>query len=273
MDRLGFVAPLPRGSQVMRPVPQTLGQSRPHLAHHMPRGRVGLSVGRRVLSSSSRWSSSLTSGLFALCAFQALRRRHDRDVRCHAQRRRRKTTTPTSTPSPSSSSTSDDASPTATTVAEPPVPKGGRRRRRRVEVEPIEDVKPMAADPIANLLEGEDPNFFGFPYLWVQNAHLILFFVAFGASLTGDVDDFILFGLPPIVEDALRPGLFIVVGLNVLVAANMAREEAAEGSNGFTIAGWFLKGLLLGGVANWQRLGRRRFQQQRGRKQQRQVEA
>jgi len=141
-------------------------------------------------------------------------------------------------------------------------------------------------DPVATLIErGLDPDFFGAPYIWVQVGHLILGGTAFAAAVvSGNGIEFALFDLEGAQLSALRAGLNIVYTINLFLAIFMFQQEMESGAEGVIRAderepgpdgkpkrgnfkdaiGWAAKGLLLGGVAFWQREGRIIKKEKRG---------
>jgi len=135
-----------------------------------------------------------------------------------------------------------------------------RRRRKEVRRKRLTlEKKIIEEDPIRNLIDkGEDPNFFGFPFVWVQIGHVILGLTAIAAALVGGQDiEFAIFNLQGDALEALRLAVEITVGMNVLVAGWIFYEELQVGPERiFSALGWGLKALLIGGVASWQRFGR-----------------
>jgi len=128
------------------------------------------------------------------------------------------------------------------------------RRKRLTKLKEVEE-----EDPIRNLIDlGEDPDFFGFPYLWVQIAHLVLLLTAIGVAIFSDPEiEFALFALEGQTLATLRTCLAITLTMNVFIAGLMVYDELQIGPDRVVKAlGWGLKGLLVGGVASWQRWGR-----------------
>jgi len=128
------------------------------------------------------------------------------------------------------------------------------RRKRLTKLKKEEE-----EDPIRNLIDlGDDPDFFGFPYLWVQIAHLVLFLTAIAVAIFASPDiEFALLALDGQVLETLRTCLTITLTMNIFIAGWMVYEELQVGSDRVLSAiGWGLKGLIVGGVASWQRWGR-----------------
>jgi len=135
-----------------------------------------------------------------------------------------------------------------------------RKKRREVRRKRMmQQTKEVEEDAIRNLIDkGDDPDFFGFPYIWVQIGHLILGFTAVvGALVGGQGIEFALFNIQGEALEALRSGVTLIVFTNVLIAAWLAYEEMQIGPERvFNALGWGLKALAIGGVASWQRYGR-----------------
>lgn len=124
-------------------------------------------------------------------------------------------------------------------------------RRRKKNQERLEEV-----DPIRNLVEGDDPEFFGFPYIWVQIAHLVLGGTALLAAFLGGKDvEFALFDLQGGALETVKLGVQLVAGINMVNAVVLYRE-ALESEGMGNALGWGLKAIFVGGVASWQRYGR-----------------
>eukprot|EP00933_Yihiella_yeosuensis_P074199 TRINITY_DN8302_c1_g1_i1.p1 TRINITY_DN8302_c1_g1~~TRINITY_DN8302_c1_g1_i1.p1 ORF type:complete len:363 (-),score=51.10 TRINITY_DN8302_c1_g1_i1:147-1235(-) len=127
--------------------------------------------------------------------------------------------------------------------------------------------------------EGLDPNFFGFPFIWVQIAHSLMGGLAVAVYLFSDVDEieFVLFDLEGPALDSLKIALPLVLLINVVNALVIVKEELdykpepgeesgketrdeseeALGEERTRAAiGWGLKALVLGGAASWQRSSR-----------------
>eukprot|EP00440_Ansanella_granifera_P040278 gb/GFBE01043687.1/.p1 GENE.gb/GFBE01043687.1/~~gb/GFBE01043687.1/.p1 ORF type:complete len:333 (+),score=78.72 gb/GFBE01043687.1/:1-999(+) len=130
-----------------------------------------------------------------------------------------------------------------------------REERRKKEMRRRDDFE---EDVVQNLIEGEDPNFFGFPFIWVQVGHYILAGTAILAAILGGGEvEFALFDLQGEALDALRQGVNFVVGLNFLNALYIFKEESELGpERAMAAVGWAIKALFIGGVASWQRGGR-----------------
>jgi len=128
------------------------------------------------------------------------------------------------------------------------------RRKRLTKLKEQEE-----EDPIRNLIDkGDDPDFFGFPYLWVQIAHLVLLLTAIAVAIFASPDiEFALFALDGQTLETLRTCLTITLVMNALIAGWMVYDELQIGGDRVLSAvGWGLKGVLVGGVASWQRWGR-----------------
>jgi len=135
-----------------------------------------------------------------------------------------------------------------------------RQRKKRAEaMRKMREEEEKEEDPIENLLKGEDPDFFGAPYIWIQLGHVILLATAvIAAILPYFIDDpeNVVLGLEGAPLTALRTGLTFVFGTNIGVAAWLYFEETSLTGDVVAALGWAVKALLLGGVASWQRFGR-----------------
>lgn len=136
-----------------------------------------------------------------------------------------------------------------------------RREERRKKQQKEREMDTFEADPIWNLNEGEDsvdPNIFGFPFIWVQLGHIILGVTLVAAAAVGGNNvEFALFDLPDWALNTLRTSLSVAVVINVVNAViTYFEEKSIPDHKNFDASGWFLKGVVLGGVASWQRLGR-----------------
>lgn len=130
-----------------------------------------------------------------------------------------------------------------------------RKRRKKKKGKVWKD---QEEDPISNLIAGEDPEFFGFPYIWVQIGHVVLGSTSLGAACFGGKGlEFALFGVEGRELVALRAGVSLTLIMNFALAVYVFNQEMALGKGRLLeAAGWALKALFLGGVANWQREGR-----------------
>lgn len=135
-----------------------------------------------------------------------------------------------------------------------------RREERRIRKQKLREMNEFEADPIYNITEGPDAidtNIFGFPFLWVQLGHLILGSVLVAAALLGGQDiEFALFDLQGETLSTLRASLWVCLGISFVNAIVTFIEEKNSSGKDIDAIGWFLKGLLLGGVSSWQRIGR-----------------
>jgi len=136
-----------------------------------------------------------------------------------------------------------------------------RQSRRRRKPEPGDDI-------VGSIIEsGDDPNFFGIPYIWVQLGHIILGPTVLAAALiseSGLGEEFAIFDLQGPLLKAVQNGVGIIVIMNFLLAGFMFFEEISAGPGRlFNAIGWALKALLIGGVAHWQRLWRLRPKEDR----------
>lgn len=131
--------------------------------------------------------------------------------------------------------------------------KERRRKREQMKIQVFAE-----DDAIGRLVAGEDPNFLGAPFIWVQIGHVVLLSTAvFAAAVSGQDIEFALFDLGPDTVNAVVTGIKITVAMNILVAANLVYSELQIGEERLVSAfGWGLKALLLGGVASWQWWGR-----------------
>lgn len=119
-------------------------------------------------------------------------------------------------------------------------------------------VKVVKEDPIQTLVEGDDPNLFGVPFIWIQLAHVLVAFTAVLFSLGGGSDDSV-WTQPPVVTNALRLALIFITFFNLGLAVFTFWEEDSLGeSKRINAVGWGLKTALFGGVATWQRNWRNR---------------
>ncbi|CAK0805554.1 unnamed protein product [Prorocentrum cordatum] len=135
-------------------------------------------------------------------------------------------------------------------------------RRRRQELRRKREAEAAAeeqeVDVIKELVAGEDPNFFGAPYIWIQVAHVVLFGYALIVCLIGEAgEENTLFALEGDQLTAFRTAVTVTLLINVVNAAVTFYEEQSSGEDRlYDAVGWGLKALLLGGVASWQRIGR-----------------
>lgn len=139
------------------------------------------------------------------------------------------------------------------------------RRRRKEKRDARKDRMRMkqtnrnrSRDPaIQELLEGEDPQFFGIPFIWVQLGHAVMSLTAIAVSIFGEADtEFALFDLAGPYIAAVRSGTSNVLIVNVLLAGVTAFDEFKFSGLFINALGWGLKTLLIGGVATWQRTWR-----------------
>lgn len=138
-------------------------------------------------------------------------------------------------------------------------------RKRRKEQRKLRKLKMANKEPkkqdrnmdpaIKELLEGEDPQFFGAPYIWVQLAHAIISITAIAVAIFGDNGEleFALFDLSAPYIEAVRTGVTNVLLLNILLAFYTFGEELRDSEKFWDAVGWGLKVLFIGGVATWQR--------------------
>lgn len=119
-------------------------------------------------------------------------------------------------------------------------------------------VKVKEADPIQELVEGDDPTFFGAPFIWVQLAHVFVALTCVLFVIGGNDDELSVWAQPPIVTNAIRQALILITFVNFGLAAFTFWEEDKLGKNRIDAVGWGLKVALLGGVATWQRNWRNR---------------
>jgi len=134
------------------------------------------------------------------------------------------------------------------------------RRRKELRRKRLTRQKKMIEeDPIRNLIDkGDDPDFFGFPFIWIQISHFVLGATAVAAAVAGGQGiEFALFNLEGETLAALRTAVTITITMNVFVAGWLLYEELQLGSERVLSGiGWALKALVIGGVASWQRWGR-----------------
>lgn len=119
-------------------------------------------------------------------------------------------------------------------------------------------VKVQEVDPIKELVEGDDPTFFGAPFIWVQLAHVFVALTFVLVAIGGNDDELSVWAQPPVVTNAVRQGLILITFVNLGLAAFTFWEEDKLGKNRIDAVGWGLKVALLGGVATWQRNWRNR---------------
>eukprot|EP00439_Symbiodinium_sp_Y106_P078662 s144_g17.t1 len=118
-----------------------------------------------------------------------------------------------------------------------------RREERRKKQQKEREMDTFEADPIWNLNEGEDPNIFGFPFIWVQLGHIILGVTLVAAAAVGGNNvEFALFDLPDWALNTLRTSLSVAVVINVVNAViTYFEEKSIPDHKNFDASGWFLK--------------------------------
>lgn len=135
-----------------------------------------------------------------------------------------------------------------------------RREERRKRKQKEREMAEFEADPIYNITEGPDaidPNIFGFPFVWVQIGHILLGSVLLASAVIGGQDvEFALFDLQGETLSTLRTSMLVMFGISLVNAGVTYVEEKNAGGKDKDALGWALKGILLGGVSSWQRIGR-----------------
>mmetsp|Transcript_39337 Transcript_39337/g.80470 ORF Transcript_39337/g.80470 Transcript_39337/m.80470 type:complete len:345 (-) Transcript_39337:178-1212(-) len=135
-----------------------------------------------------------------------------------------------------------------------------RREERRKRKQKEREIAEFEADPIYNITEGPDaidPNIFGAPFVWVQIGHILLGSVLLASALIGGQDvEFALFDLQGETLSTLRTSMLVMFVISFVNAVVTYIEEKNDGGKDKDALGWFFKGLLLGGVSSWQRIGR-----------------
>eukprot|EP00931_Biecheleriopsis_adriatica_P096197 TRINITY_DN69852_c0_g1_i1.p1 TRINITY_DN69852_c0_g1~~TRINITY_DN69852_c0_g1_i1.p1 ORF type:complete len:342 (+),score=71.10 TRINITY_DN69852_c0_g1_i1:63-1088(+) len=144
-------------------------------------------------------------------------------------------------------------------VTEEEVRQRREERRKKKQKERLD----FEEDPIQNLVDGEDPNIFGAPYIWVQAAHATLgattFFACVLPAISNGSIEFALFNFEGKMLETLRTLAQVCFGINFLNALVIFKEEFDLSSDLVAAGNWAFKGLVFGGVASWQRLGRLQF--------------
>jgi len=145
-----------------------------------------------------------------------------------------------------------------------------RRRKEKRRRQMIQQQREESDDAIENLISaGEDPEFFGVPFIFVQIGHLTLGVTAIlSCFLSGmEIFEFALFDLEGLTLATLQYAVALVYVMNFFIGVYMFYEESTFGSKQlFAAFGWGVKGFLLGGVASWQRYHRIMKAQQRAEK-------
>lgn len=136
-----------------------------------------------------------------------------------------------------------------------------RKRRQALRRERMkeEQEEQQEDDAVRNLVEkGEDPDFFGAPYIWIQAAHVVLFtYVVLCCVLGASGQSSALFALDDDALITLKQALSITLVVNFFHAIFVFYEEYTAGEDRFFAAfGWCVKSLILGGIVSWQRIGR-----------------
>lgn len=135
-----------------------------------------------------------------------------------------------------------------------------RREERRKRKQKEREMAEFEADPIYNITEGPDaidPNILGAPFVWVQIGHILLGSVLLASALIGGQDvEFALFDLQGETLSTLRTSMLVMFVISFVNAVVTYIEEKNDGGKDKDALGWFFKGLLLGGVSSWQRIGR-----------------
>jgi len=228
-----------------------------HATGEIPR-RVRLcSFSRTAPFSSSKLRFFSTCSLVALAAAGATKRRRRRDAgaaRPQNAPRQQEGAPPVKAGGTTLSSIAAEAA-LGLNVTDADVQRRKQARRKRLTKLKEKEEE----DPIRNLIDkGDDPDFFGFPYLWVQIAHLVLLLTALAVAIFADPDiEFALFALDGEILQTFRSCVTITIIMNIFIAGWMVYDELQIGGDRVINAiGWGLKGLLVGGVASWQRWGR-----------------
>jgi hypothetical protein len=137
-----------------------------------------------------------------------------------------------------------------------------RKQREREEKELDRWAAVETDDVLKRINEGEDPNFFGAPFIWIQNAHLLIVGYVVALLVVNAVSSDIaqesaVFAYEENVLTAIKQAISGALVLNVINAVYIFYEEYTAGDERLVSAvGWALKALVLGGVASWQRTGR-----------------
>jgi len=137
-----------------------------------------------------------------------------------------------------------------------------RRLRKLQQADDFVNTQEEIVNVVKRLASQEDPDFFGYPFIWVQGAHLLLLIttlLAVSFSTNGDenAEEFVLFALPPISLAAVKFGFVCVYVINIFVAALLYFESSQQTEEERTSEPWVwaVKGFTLGGVASWQYYG------------------
>eukprot|EP00930_Biecheleria_cincta_P069040 TRINITY_DN56835_c0_g1_i1.p1 TRINITY_DN56835_c0_g1~~TRINITY_DN56835_c0_g1_i1.p1 ORF type:complete len:383 (+),score=85.00 TRINITY_DN56835_c0_g1_i1:56-1204(+) len=141
-----------------------------------------------------------------------------------------------------------------------------RREERRIRRQKLEQAVRFDEDSIYEVTSGPDavdPDLFGYyPFYWVQIGHSLLLFVTLAqVAAAGRGIQNALFDIEGGLLETVRTGLGLVFIINLVNAAITYKEEydlGVERGEDYSDSakGWFLKGIFLGGISSWQRIGR-----------------
>lgn len=141
-----------------------------------------------------------------------------------------------------------------------------RREEQRIRRQKLEQAVRFDEDSIYEVTSGPDavdPDLFGYyPFFWVQIGHTFLLLITLAqVAFAGQGLQFALFDIEGGLLETVRTGLVLVFIINLVNAAITYKEEIDLGDQrgedySESAFGWALKGVFLGGISSWQRIGR-----------------